>query len=328
MIMYFFAGGHLILALLLFAVTYAFLCYVRGENTLRAGLYELYDRINSLSGSREEVGRRLKALYGNMVTRGFITHVAENLEYSGAAGRFDRVTPELYIAAMIVLSSAMFGVGSVLSGRWYVGIIFSVLPWLVCEYVFARARDYRYRREEQELLAFVNCVESCAAQSDDIIYILEKSASMIEGPLSDELLHTVSKVKSGIRGTVALKELENRVEHAFFKTLIRNLEISSRNNANYREITAQCRSLLTEQLDSSKRLEGIYREAEIRLGMILVCAFICLEIMSQAILDMRLSDMFVMFSEDIIGSLLIVVISVVLMVTVYFAFISGKRGRR
>ena len=309
------------------AVSYAFLNYVRGANTLRNGLYELYDRINSLSGSRQEVGRRLKAMYGRLGTRGFINHVAENLEYSGMAGRYEKLTPELYIAAMIVMASAMFAAGSVLSGRWYMGIIFSVLPWLAAEYVFARIRDYRYRREEQELLAFVNCVESCAAQSDDIIYILERSASMIEGPLSAEVLNSVSKVKSGIRGTVALKELENRIEHDFFKTLIRNLEISSRNNANYREITAQCRSLLAEQLDSGKRLESIYREAGIRLGIILICAFICLEIMAQSMLDMSLRGIFIMLSGDIAGSLLIVALSAVLIATVYFAFISGRRGR-
>lgn len=288
---------------------------------------EIYDRINSLSGSREEIATRLKALYGSMGAKGFISHIADNLEYSGLTMRLDRLTPELYIVIMTVVSVLLFITGAVISGKWYVGFFIVVLLWSVMEYIFARLRDYRYKREEEQLLALVNCVESCAAESDDIIYILEKTAVMLEGPLHDELLRTVGLVKSGIQGSVALRGLEHRIEHSFFKTLIRNLEISSRNNANYREITAQCRNLLSEQLDNSKKLEGIYREARMRLLTVLVGAVVCLDIMAQTMLDMKLTAMLVMFSGSAIGCILLAAMGAALMLTMYFALFKGKRGR-
>lgn len=301
--------------------------YIDKTNTLWQRVAEIYDRINSLSGSREEIGSRLKSLYGSMGTKGFITHVADNLEYSGLTVRLGWLTPELYIVIMTILSALLFAVGCMISGSLYVGIAVSAALWAAAEYMFARLRDYRYHKEEEQLLALVNCVESCAAESDDIIYILEKTAGMLEGPLHDELTRTVGLVKSGIQGGVALRGLEHRIEHEFFRTLIRNLEISSRNNANYREITAQCRNLLSEQLDNSKKLEGIYKEARMRLLTILAGSVVCLDIMAQTMLDMKLDEMFVMFSKSLIGSLLLAAIAGTLIFTMYFALFKGSRGR-
>ena len=176
-------------------------------------------------------------------------------------------------------------------------------------------------------MTLVNSIESCAAESDDIIYILEKAAAMTAGPIHDELWHTVTMVKSGLQGTVALGQLESRIEHAFFKTLIRNLEISSRNNANYREITMQCRSLLTEQLDNTKKLEEIYREARIRLIVIFLCAIVCLEIMVRTMSGMSLKGMLLMFSRSAIGCCLIAMMLGTLFMTAYFILAKGG-GRR
>ncbi len=317
----------MIIFVILLLVSYAAIVYIQRTNSIRQGITELYDRINTLSGQREEVKMRLKSLYGNMGTRGFIAHVADNLEYSGATTRFEWLTPELYIVIMIAVSASASVLASIFSGKLYTGFIFAAVPWLTSEVIFSWLRDYRYKKEEEQLLALVNFVESCAAESDDIIYILEKSAQMIEGPLKEALTRAVTMIKSGIQAPIAIRQLENRIEHAFFKTLMRNLEISSRNNANYREITAQCRKLLAEQLDNSKKLEEIYHEAKIRLAVIFVCAVVCLEIMARTMLGMSLSGMFLMFSKSFIGCCLIAAIGAVLMFTAYFVLVKGKRGR-
>lgn len=303
--------------------------YVQKTNSLKLTVNELYDRISNMSGCREEVGRRLAALYGNMGRKGLIAHISDNIEYSGVSSILPGLTPELYILIMLMLSAAAFVLTGVISGNIYYGIPAATAPWVVSEMFFSLLRNYRYRREEEQLLTLVNSIENSAAESDDIIYILEKAAAMTAGPIHDELWHTVTMVKSGLQGTVALGQLESRIEHTFFKTLIRNLEISSRNNANYREITMQCRTLLTEQLDNTKKLEEIYREARIRLIVIYLCALVCLEIMARTMLGMSLKDMLLMFSRSTIGCCLIVMIAGALLMTVYFILTKmGGKGSR
>lgn len=325
--MYIIAAVHIVVLLLVAVFSYMAMLYVQRTNSLRLTMGELYDRINSMSGCREEIGRRLKSLYGNMGRRGLIAHVSDNIEYSGVGIRLSGLTPELYILIMVVTSAGFSVAVMAISGKVYAGICSAAIPWALSEAVFSLLRNYRYRREEEQLLALVNSIEGSAAESDDIIYIFEKAVSMVDGPIHDELGRAVAMVKSGIQGTIALGQLENRIEHSFFKTLIRNLEVSSRNNANYREITAQCRGLLAEQLENTKKMEGIYREARIRLMVILLCAMVCLEIMARTMLGMSLRAMFVMFSKSIIGCCLIGMIAMSLMFTVYFIVAKGGHGR-
>lgn len=324
---YFLMACHLIIPVLLLIAAYEAILYIQKTNSLRQGISELYDKINSLSGCRMEVGMKLKSLYGNMGRRGLIAHITDNLEYSGVTTRFERLTPELYIVIMIALSTVAAVFVSIIFGKLYMGFLAFAVPWILFEIFFSWARNYRCKKEEEQLLALVNSVENVAAESDDIIYILEKSSRMIEGPLSEALIHTVATVKSGIQGAVALRQLESRIEHSFFKTFIRNLEISSRNNANYREITAQCRKLLAEQLENSKKLEQIYHQTRIRLLIILICAIICLEIMARTMLGMSLFNMFLMFSKSVIGCFLIAMIGGTLIFTAYFLLIKGRRRR-
>ena len=327
MIGYCFSGAHILLFAVLLLLSYRAMLYVHKTNSLKLTVNELYDRISSMSGCREEVGRRLAALYGNMGKKGMIAHITDNIEYSGVSSILPGLTPELYILIMLMLSAAAFVLTGVISGNIYYGIPAATAPWVVSEMLFSLLRNYRYRREEEQLLTLVNSIESSAAESDDIIYILERAAAMTAGPIHDELWHTVTMVKSGLQGTVALGQLESRIEHAFFKTLIRNLEISSRNNANYREITMQCRSLLTEQLDNTKKLEEIYREARIRLIVIYLCALVCLEIMARTMSGMSLKGMLLMFSRSAIGWCLIAMMLGTLFLTAYFILAKGG-GRR
>lgn len=161
--------------------------YVQKTNSIKLTVNELYDRVNSLSGCREEVGRKLAALYGNMGRRGPIAHISDNIEYSGVGSILPGLTPELYMLIMLMLSAASYVLTGFISGNIYYGIPAAAVPWVVGEIFFSLLRNYRYRREEEQLLTLVNSIESCAAESDDIIYILEKAAAMTAGPIHDEL---------------------------------------------------------------------------------------------------------------------------------------------
>lgn len=152
-----------------------------------------------------------------MGRRGLIAHISDNIEYSGVGSILPELTPELYMLIVLMLSAAAYVLTGFISGNIYYGIPAAVVPWVVGEIFFSLLRNYRYRREEEQLLTLVNSIESCAAESDDIIYILEKAAAMTAGPIHDELWHTVTMVKSGLQGTVALGQLESRIEHAFLR---------------------------------------------------------------------------------------------------------------
>ena len=102
MIWYCFSGAHILLFAVLLLLSYRAMLYVQKTNSIKLTVNELYDRVNSLSGCREEVGRKLAALYGNMGRRGPIAHISDNIEYSGVGSILPGLTPELYMLIVLI----------------------------------------------------------------------------------------------------------------------------------------------------------------------------------------------------------------------------------
>ena len=209
--------------------------------------------------------------------------------------------------------------------RWYWGLATAALVYLLIEYIFGRMRNYRYRMEEAQLSSLINLVESYAAESDDIIYILHRAGEMISGPMHDEILRCILSVQNGVQTTKALRALEGRIEHPFFKTFIRNLEISSRNNAGYREIVAECRKMLMEQLESSKKMSDIYRSARVRLVTVLAGSVTCMDIMAEYMTGTGLADMLKHLSGSAVGCTLLGIMCATLLASGYYALIRSHR---
>lgn len=315
-------GGVL---MLLFLGVYGAMERIHKKDMLRRGVESFYGRICMLSGSREEVKRQLEALYGSTDSRGWIAHITECLEYSGLTARFKWLTPELYLVFLTPVLAAAFIGGWLIASKWYAGLGAAVVVYLLIEYVFGKMRNYRYHMEEEQLAALINLVESYAAESDDIIYILHRAGELISGPLHDEILNCISLVQGGVKTTTALREMEQRIEHPFFKTFIRNLEISSRNNAGYREIVAECRTMLVEQLGSSKKVADIYRSARIRLVTVLAGSLICLDIMAEYMMGTGLADMLKHLSGSVAGRVLLALMCATLLASGYYALIRSHR---
>ena len=61
MIWYCFSGAHILLFAVLLLLSYRAMLYVQKTNSIKLTVNELYDRVNSLSGCCEEVGRKLAA---------------------------------------------------------------------------------------------------------------------------------------------------------------------------------------------------------------------------------------------------------------------------
>lgn len=316
---------HGAVLVLLMSGVYGFMEKIHRNNMLRQGIGNLYGKICMLSGSREEVKRQLEALYGSMDNRGWIAHVSENLEYSGLEARFKWLTPELYIVLLTPLLAATFIGGWLAMSKWYWGLAAAASVYLLIEYIFGKMRNYRYRMEEAQLSSLINLVESYAAESDDIIYILHRAGQMISGPVHDEILSCILSVQNGVQTTKALRTLERRIEHPFFKTFIRNLEISSRNNAGYREIVAECRKMLMEQLESSKKMSDIYRSARVRLVTVLAGSAACMDIMAEYMTGMSLADMLKHLSGSAAGCVLLGIMCATLLASGYYALIRSHR---
>lgn len=322
----------LILILKILAAAFTFIglyrcfVYLQVNSLLHRGVMNIYSRLSHATGNRRQVERQVKALYGEVERKDRLSHIEENIRYSGLARRYQFLTPELVMLFIIIIMSFIALVCMFLKLPWYMTVGAEIVAFIVIEMIFRKKRKERMKKTEDELLTFVNAVDGYAGMSDDIIHILENASGMLSesSPMREEIITAVASARNSGQESAALSILMANVEHPFFKTFIRNLEISSRNNANYKDIVSESRGILKGYIDNTKKLENIYRNGRIRMILMLISFVMSIFIIAGMVL-MTVKELLMTIGSYKIGAVLLTVTMLVLAVSVYYIFIIGER---
>lgn len=314
----------LILCFLAFSVYLLFL-YLERTKAIRHSIENIYDVLHTVGESRKLDHEKMRSLYGNYGRKNILTHIDESIRYSGIHLILPFMTTELYVVIMILLMAFFSCMIFIFSGNWLLGILGVPLVALVMELFMSNLRKKRYTQTEEELLPLINAIESYAFATDDLISILGKSIEGLRGPLRVEIGRAINEAKNSGKSSEALRNLEDKVEHPFFKMIIRNLEISSRHGANYTDIITEARNMLAINLENSKKLENIYYEGRLKLGIITAGGILCILLTAYMIIGCSMKELFTMMMSDLLGRLFFIADVVILSVSAYFAFLMPQR---
>lgn len=281
----------------------------------------LYEKIAEAEQSRVQKNNMEQSMYGELNGNRIIDHIDEVIRYSGIKTKISFISVESYILLVVLLMAVAAFLGYLFTRRWIVSVIciFGIVIFL--EMLLNKMRKRRYELIEEELLAFINSVDNYASTSDDIIDILEKSALMLSGPLKEEVFEATSKAKNQGKTSEVLRKLEYRIEHPFFKTFIRNLEISSRNSANYRQIVIMERDMLQVHLENAKELKNIYDNLKFNLLMVTICGLVSIMLSITFIIHQNLGMFISNMCQSPIGRIILFFSMISYGISIYCAFI-------
>ncbi len=317
----------ILIGVLIVAGLYLSFMYLQINSVIEHGMQNVYSRLTSATGNRRQIDRQIKQMYGEVTSSSRMSHIEENIRYSGLLHKYRFLTPEIMLMIMIAVSAAIAVLGVMIKIPWYmVGLTVAVYI-AGTEFIFQRMRNARMDKTEGELLTLINAVDGYAGTSDDIISILENAARMLDAdsPLRDEIVTATAQARNSGRETDALSLLMMNIEHPFFKTFVRNLEISSRNNANYKAIVAESRGLLKSYIDNSAKLKNIYSNGRMNIMILLAACVMSVFIVSDMLIGTSIKDLIVLISSNVIGQILIGAIIAVFAASLYFVFVSGER---
>lgn len=311
---------------LMIAGLYMCFMYLQLNAIMEKGAKSVYKSLMAETGRRRQTERQLKALYGEIDKRDRLTYIEENIRYSGLSRKYQFITPEIVLLFMIFVIAFLAVTGVFFKINGYLIFAVGIIFFMALDIGFKSMRNKRMKKTEDELLTFINAVDGYAGMSDDIIHVLDNASGMLdlESPLRHEIAFAVSAARNSGQESAALSMLMANIEHPFFKTFIRNLEISSRNNANYKDIVAESRGLLKNYTENTKRLENIYNNG--RVYMLLMAA-VCVVAVSftAALLKMTVMKLIKTISGYGMGMILILFTVIVFAVSLYNVFIMGIR---
>lgn len=267
---------------------------------------------------REE---RLRQLEGEQSDTNFMYSVDILLEQSGIKKYIPFLNSELYIISALICSLAAFSVGCMFSG-WLAGIVCLLAVALVFYIIPVIMANNNYKNTEKDILQFVNLVGSYSATSNNIITIFGSIYLFLNEPLKHNVKMCYDEAQMTGDVSAALMHLETRINHPMFRMIIRNIEIASRHEANYSEVTAAIREIVREYIRNQEEVKSMISSARSQL-LILVVAGAVIIYMVNGLLEG--TDLFMVLTTTLAGQIILGALAVIAFVCIYVFIRFGAR---
>lgn len=316
---------RVLIAALLVVSLYLLFSYIGHKQLIKRGLWSMYTTVNGLAENRKKSERELRDLYGSISRKNRLDKLEDTLRYSGLKRKYKFLTTELMLTLIIAALAAVFLLTVTITGKLALGAVGVIVAYMLIMTCLDRLRVRQYKRTGSQMISFINIVSNHARTSDDLMDILERTAVDLSEPLRGAVMECCFKAKRTGKGAEALKELEDNIEYPFFKTIIRNLEIASRNRADYEDIIDDCRQLLQTNLEKEKELALIYDKARSELLALSAVGAVCIYILAAGIVGVGFMAFIKSMMTNAVGMVIAVYTASVLLLGVYFAFSGNKR---
>lgn len=142
---------------------------------------------------------------------------------------------------------------------------------LVCGAFYVNLlRRKKYSQTEQELVPFLNIVDNFSKSEQDLFQIFEMAVPYLREPLKTALTECGQHAAATGNRMEAIRDLIYRIQHPKFREMIQNLEICSKNEANYARIMGDMREGLSSYMSNRKEEKSILRQGQIQVIVIAV----------------------------------------------------------
>ena len=251
---------------------------------------------------------------GAQETKGLLNHIDRKISQSGFKSVIKNLNSEMYV----IITLAIGFVGGIVAFIFLKSLLFSLtICSAVCliAYLMLELRcTYAYKKEEKDLMMFMNLAHSYSVASDDLIQILDMTALHMSEPLRSKIQDAC--VEARISGNVssAIRNLSLKIGHEKLIELLANFEIGSKYQANYAEMVETMSEdfrIYLKQKDEMKAQGGSAFVVQIILfivGLVLVK-------MADSFMEMNtVADLLLHtgFGNFIIGYFVIIILSVII----------------
>lgn len=311
-----------VFVLLFFGMYFTYQYLIDGK-MIKRQLDKVYRRMDANEKLRIATEKRNKELYGKVDKISFQTKVDLKLKHSGVRDKFPWCSTEVFFGLVGIFGGILFLMIRIVTGKTFYSFLGFIAAPIITYAILEVMSVKRYNDTEESVIGFANIIENFASGTSDLITIFEKSAVYIDEPLRTALNRCVATARTTGDIGLAIDELQENIEYEQFQMLVRNLEISSRYEANYIEIIHENREMLQTHLRDQRERKAIYREGRIQILTLLGLGGWCCSMLggingtSESIIDFLLSS----FS----GTLVLVLLVVIILICLFLAFVKGNK---
>lgn len=232
---------------------------------------------------------------------------------SGLKKRYKNINAETIIFLSILMSIIIVTLSLMITKNILISIPLGTLPFIIIQQIIYVMASRNYEKTDNQIMYFLNMLESNSLSSNDIVTIIDKSIIGLQNPLKENLNQFVSKARTGnVRGAFA--ELEDNIENEEFRAIIGNLEIASQNDTNYKDILVTSRNMMRVYFDNKQSKKAMKKSGQVQIIINLILGFTMVYLTSKGLIPTLIRDLF----NTTVGHIIIGAWVVVLMICLNF----------
>ena len=283
-------GFSIISILLLVSMTCFIVFMQRSAKKTREAAQEAAKKIQKWSEEAEERRKNeaelAAARNGESEKKNFIQKIDLLIKQSGLDEKFPSMSVELFIAlwASLVLASA--GV-TILFSRNIVVLLVVIAFAIVLPYVYVGFLSHRnIQKVQQMLIIFCDTAINISATATNLMDLLKQCAAFMDDPLRTALENAYTEAVYGTEGQwMALYHLRQRIPEKQFDSIIQDLELASKYEADYQQILKDRKGIIESHLASEAKKRQLLNSGRLNIAIMLgVCAY-CVNALGDGLIE-------------------------------------------
>lgn len=249
--------------------------WIRSESIIHNMLRMAYSSIEEAALRRIGDNRRGELLLKR--EKGKLYRLEQRILYSGLLKHFPFLTPELYISLNLLMAMAMYIVFSILTAKWWIGMIAVVVLEVLLYFVTNILMTRQYNATDEGLLKFLDFLGNYSITSGEVTAVLGQVSSYLEEPLKGTLEECYYEAQMSGDTSIALLSMAEKLQHPKFKELVRNLEITMRYSADFTILVSQSRRSVREYMRMRQERKALASEAWVNIIILAVMTLVILK---------------------------------------------------
>ena len=278
--------GKIILFVSIMSFIYFLMKYISENKLVNKTTNKIFDAAETSYSKRKHKKEAQRIEEGNVQNKSFINSIDLLIERSRIKEKLPFLNTEVYISLNIIISMIAFLAGILIVHYWLIGIVcamFSIIALYAILYIIS---GINYEMIDKDALTFLNIMENYSGTNDDIVTIMGRTYPYLKNPLKKYVEEFYNECNSTGDLTMAFSNLELKIENERIRDIVRNIEICSRHEANYKEIIEDSRDTLKDYLKSKQNRKAIINNGRLEILMCIVMCFIVLVVFKSFVPDL------------------------------------------
>ena len=211
--------------------------------------------------------------YGNIDSKKkfyekFLDRIDHMLVYSGFSVKVGWLNTSTYVVLNVVGVGTLFLITYLTTSNMVLAILFSVIPALGVYFWMSSICDKRYLAVEGQLSFCVNMVSNVSGSTNDLVTVFDSVSAYMGEPLRTAMQRAVSV--AGMTGSAAdcVNVLAREIEHPMFIRFVRNLEICSKADADYKSIARDFAPQVDRYVRAAEKKRAIFANGRAQIFLL------------------------------------------------------------